>query len=152
MSRAPFQVLVLPYRIVDGKYVLYAIFKRSDEKYWQGIAGGGQSDESPPDAAKREAYEEAGISLTGRFIMLDSLATIPVTGICGFLWGPDVLVVPEYCFGVEVPDGVISLSREHSDVGWMRYKSAKEKLRWDSNKAALWELNHRLTRDITFEE
>jgi dATP pyrophosphohydrolase len=147
MSRAPFQVLVLPYRIVQGKDILYAIFKRSDGNYWQGIAGGGEDDESPLDAAKREAHEEAGVDPTSRFTKLDSQATIPVAGICGFLWGSDVLVVPEYCFGVEVIDSVVTLSDEHSDAKWVGYESASEMLHWHSNKTALWELNHRLLRD-----
>jgi len=39
--RAEFQVLVIPFiREPEGK-IKYAVFKRSDGKYWQFIAGGG---------------------------------------------------------------------------------------------------------------
>lgn len=142
MGRAPFQVLVLPYKITDGS-VLYAVFRRSDGDYWQWIAGGGEDNESPIEAAKREAWEEARICSPSEFLALDSRATVPVEGISGFLWGPDVLVVPEYCFAVMF-DGVLKLSHEHSELAWMDYESASKALKWDSNKNALWELNHRL--------
>ncbi len=62
------------------------------------------------------------------------------------LWGEGVLVVPEYCFGVEVRNREFVLSREHAEYRWVRYDSAIEMLHWDSNKNALWELNHHLLR------
>jgi hypothetical protein len=37
MPRAPFQVLVLPYRRM-GPHVEYAIFRRSDNDAWQGLS------------------------------------------------------------------------------------------------------------------
>ena len=50
--RAPFQVLVIPYKIINNE-ILYGIFLRSDMKVWQTISGGGEDDESPIEAAKR---------------------------------------------------------------------------------------------------
>ena len=61
MARAPFQVLVYPYRKIDDNEYEYALLKRSDAGWWQAIAGGGEDDETPIETAKREAYEEAGI-------------------------------------------------------------------------------------------
>ena len=86
MSRAPFQILVLPYRITPNHEVLYALFKRepSSGGYWQGIAGGGKNSESPLEAAKRETFEEAGIDRSNKYIRLDSYAMIPVVNVCGF--------------------------------------------------------------------
>ena len=152
MARAPFQVLVLPYMITYDNRILYALFKRADADYWQGIAGGGEDSESPLEAAKREAFEEAGIGSDCEFIQLDSFSSIPVVGISGFLWGEDVLVVPQYTFGVRVDCEQMELSSEHSDCKWVDYDAATEMLHWDSNKNALWELNHRLTRGITQED
>ena len=61
MARAPFEVLVYPYRgLPDGRFV-YALFRRADAGFWQGIAGGGEDGETPLEAVRREAYEEAGI-------------------------------------------------------------------------------------------
>ena len=41
MPRAPFQVLVLPYRRGDDGAYEFALFRRADASLWQGIAGGG---------------------------------------------------------------------------------------------------------------
>lgn len=103
MSRAPFQVLILPYKIDPKNAIRYAIFSRRDSRScWQGIAGGGEGKETPLAAAKRETYEEAGIETVSTYVKLDSLATLPVVNVCGFKWGTKVLVMPEYAFGVEV--------------------------------------------------
>lgn len=129
--------------------VRYAIFRRADSDivFWQWLSGGGENKETPLEAARREAFEEGGISPECNFIALDSKFTIPVVGICGYLkWGPRVLVVPEHCFGVRIDDHRIKLSREHSEFRWVDYDTAWELLRFDSNRNALWELNHRLTR------
>lgn len=74
--RAPFQVLVIPYKIINNE-ILYGIFLRSDMKVWQTISGGGEDDESPIEAAKREANEEAGIDYNANYIKLDCTCTIP---------------------------------------------------------------------------
>ena len=51
MSRAPFQVLVLPFRHNQGGQLEYAVFRRRDEGYWQFIAGGGENNEKPIETA-----------------------------------------------------------------------------------------------------
>ncbi len=146
MSRAPFQVLVLPFRQSQDGYLEYAIFKRSDGKYWQFIAGGGENTEKPLETAKREAFEEAGFSPDSEYITLDSCNTVPVAGVTGeFTWGKDVYVVPEYTFGVKIDSSSVTLSREHTEYRWVSYQDAAEMLKWDSNKNALWELNARIT-------
>lgn len=126
---------------------MYALFRRNEPSggYWQFIAGGGDSGETPLEAARREAQEEAGIEASSRFISLDARIMIPVVNVSGFLWGKDTLVIPEYCFGVEVYTDTFVLSEEHSAYAWMKYSNAHELLKWDSNRIALWELNYRLS-------
>ncbi len=146
MARAPFQVLVFPYYRTD-KATEYAIFRRTDAGYWQGIAGGGEDEETPLQAARREAQEETSIPAASRYVALDALSKVSVVHVAGtLLWGEDVLVIPEYCFGVEVVNRQLALSREHAEYRWVQYDTAVEMLHWDSNKTALWELNHRLLR------
>lgn len=41
--RAPFQILAIPYKIVNGS-PLYCVFHRADFDQWQFIAGGGEDD------------------------------------------------------------------------------------------------------------
>ena len=148
MSRAPFQVLVLPFRHSQDGYLEYAIFKRSDGKYWQFTAGGGENAEKLGETAKREAFEEAGISPDSEYFPLDSRNTVPVAGVTGeFTWGRDVYVIPEYTFGVEIESSSITLSKEHTEYRWVSYENAAEMLKWDSNKNALWELNARITEN-----
>jgi dihydroneopterin triphosphate diphosphatase len=78
--RAPFQVLVIPFRVL-GSSVEYALFERADLNYWQGIAGGGEDEETPIEAARREVYEESG--LNGELITLDSVTSLPVEHVIG---------------------------------------------------------------------
>ncbi|MGA4719892.1 NUDIX hydrolase [Fictibacillus nanhaiensis] len=142
--RAPYQVLVIPF-ICSENGVEYAILKRSDMKYWQGIAGGGENEENPEQTARREAFEETGLDEDCRLIPLDTVTSLPVEHIVGhFLWGEDVLVIPEYTFGIEVIDQKLNLSKEHSIYKWVSYEDALSALKWDSNKTALWELHTRL--------
>ena len=146
MSRAPFQVLVLPFSHSRGGHLEYAVFRRRDGDYWQFIAGGGENNEKPLESAKREAFEEAGISPESEYIILDSCNTVPVEGVTGeFTWGKDIYVIPEYTFGAKLNSGVIKLSREHTEYRWVSYEGASTMLKWDSNKNALWELNARIT-------
>ena len=149
MPRAPFQVLVFPYRLKPGTGLEYAVFRRADLGFWQGLAGGGEDAETPLEAAKREAFEEGGIPPESRYLTLDSTATIPVVDIYGYLrWGDDVLVVPEHCFGVEAGGLAIALSHEHVEFRWVGYEAAGALLKYDANKTALWELDMRLKRQV----
>jgi len=78
---------------------------------------------------------------------LNSVASIPVEAISGFIWGEDTLVIPEYSFGVGVSSKDIHLHDEHTMYKWVTYEEAMRKLKWDSNRTALWELNHRLSKN-----
>ncbi|MGH3521378.1 MAG: NUDIX domain-containing protein, partial [Mycobacterium sp.] len=143
-GRAAFQVLVLPFRR-DGDGFVYALLRRQDAGYWQGVAGGGEAGESPFEAARREASEEAGIGDGTKFVALDARATVPVVAVTGeFTWGPETLVIPEYAFGAGVDGAELHLSDEHSEYGWFGFDDACKAVRWDSNRTALWELDHRL--------
>src|SRR5215475_14919128 len=142
MARTPFQVLVYPYRKIRDDGFEYALLKRSDTGYWQAIAGGGENNETSLEAAKREAYEEAGIPANSDFLQLDTVEPIPVTEFAdSHLWGDDVYVIPQYCFGVLVKDSQILLSREHTEYAWLTYEQAYHLVKYDGNKTALWELD-----------
>ena len=144
--RAKFQVLVFPYYVINDQ-IKFVVLKREDLCVWQGIAGG-EDDELPLQAAKREASEELNISLLSEYISLDSTASIPANNFKNHvqLWGEDTFVIPEYSFGVLVTNDVLKLSEEHTEYRWCSYDEAINLLEWDSNKRALWELNERLKR------
>jgi len=145
MSRAAFQVLVIPFRVDANGKPRYLLLKRSDRDVWQWIAGGGEDDEEPEQTARREALEEAGIPKDARLIRLDSMASIPAIHFADrHLWDDDVFVIPEFSFGVEVQLKEVCLSGEHSACEWLDYETARSRLEWDSNRTALWELHNRL--------
>lgn len=73
--RAPFQILAIPYRIIDGIF-MYCVFHRSDHDQWQWISGGGEDDETPIEAAKREIFEEGGVAVKD-IVELTSKCHIP---------------------------------------------------------------------------
>lgn len=143
--RAPFQILAIPYRITDGT-PLYCVFRRADYDQWQFIAGGGEDDETPVQAAKREIFEESGI-VADSITELKSMCHIPVDIFPKrhlYNWAADTYVIPEYSFGFICNDD-IKLSNEHTEYAWLTYEEALKKLQWDSNRTALYELNCRLS-------
>ena len=139
--RAPFQILAIPYRYAMGE-IQYCILHRSDNEQWQFIAGGGEDKETPEEAAKREIAEEGGLSVDN-VIPLRSMCYVPVEIFSrrrSYNWPDDMYVIPEYSFGFECAGDLI-LSHEHTELVWLSYIAAREKLQWDSNKTALYELN-----------
>lgn len=73
--RAPFQILAIPYRFVN-QVPVYCVFHRIDSGEWQFIAGGGEDNETPLQAARREISEEGGV-LPNRMMELKSMCYIP---------------------------------------------------------------------------
>ena len=142
MARAPFQVLILPYRRA-GAVIEYLVLHRSDADTWQAAAGGGEDRETPILAAKRECVEELGCE-GQNWIALDALSSIPKTCFQGNEhWADHPYVIPEYAFGVHLASEPV-LSHEHDQSRWLPYEEAHALFRYDSNRTALWELSQRL--------
>lgn len=146
MSRQPIQVLVIPFRRTDKTYE-FGIFKRSDANCWQFIAGGVEGSESVEKAASREAFEEAGISLSSDLITLDSRCCVPADIFKEWKsWPAGTYIVHEFAFAIEVLSKELNLSDEHLEFKWCNYDESQNLLKWDSNKTALWELSQRLKK------
>jgi dATP pyrophosphohydrolase len=144
MPRAPFNILVVPYRTSDAGAYEYAVLHRPESDMWQFVAGGGEGNETPFLAALREASEEGGIRAErGDWLELDATASIPRTAFPTARWPETVYVIPEHCFAVKLRDDLV-LSAEHDRCEWLDYESAHTRLTWDSNRVALWELRERL--------
>ncbi len=152
MARSPIQVLVIPFRGLPNSRPEYALFRRSDEPYWQVIAGGAEDDETPLIAAHREAYEEARIPSSTPFCTLATVASIPRR----FFkrtehWPRNQYIVPGYYFAVDATDIAIELSYEHTEWRWFSYEEAVSTPKWDNDKSAIWELDQRiLANDLGF--
>ena len=144
MSRAPFQVLVLPWRRRAGALEV-AAFRRADYDVWQFISGGGELGETPEAAARREAHEEAGIPADAPLLALDATASVPACWFSAWpTWPADVLVVREHAFAAEAGVHELVLSPEHRELRWCGLAEAMALLAFDSNRTALWELHERL--------
>ncbi len=142
--RAPFQILAIPYKIVDNT-PLFCVFHRADFDQWQFIAGGGEGMETILEGAKREVYEESGISCDNIF-RLTAISYVSADCISEKHrqnWCSDTYIIPEYTFAFECNENIL-LSHEHTECVWLTYEEAQSKLKWDSNKIALYELNCRI--------
>jgi 8-oxo-dGTP pyrophosphatase MutT (NUDIX family) len=81
------------------------------------------------------------------WLTLDSKAAVARTAFpLATHWPPDLFVVPEHAFAVEVAGHTIELSHEHDEARWLPFDEAVKLLTWDSNRVALWELNQRLNK------
>ena len=150
--RAPFQILAIPYRTVNG-VPTYCVLHRADCHQWQFIAGGGEDGETPLAAALRETLEEGGVT-SEHWIALKSMAYLPVTVISPSHrqhWSRDTYVIPEHAFGFACSEE-LKLSREHTACAWLTYEEAMQRLIWDSNRTALYELDRRLKEESEITE
>lgn len=144
--RKPKQVLVFLYRKNKKNEYEYCIFYRKKSKFWQAISGGVEGNETLIETVKREVLEETGMKVNNIF-KLSSFSSIPVINVTKNInWGNNVYVVTEYSFGIFVDNSKIELSSEHKLYKWVSFDEAYEKLKFDSNKTALWELNQRLLK------
>ena len=138
--REPYQILSIPYRIVDGT-PLFCIFRRADSSYWQFIAGGGENGETPIEAAKRETIEEMGAE-PKNIKQHSCIAYVPAEVVAESRrqhWDKNTFVIPEYSFAFEC-DSEPLLSNEHAEYKWLTYDEARKLLKWDSNKVAMYEI------------
>lgn len=116
--RQPHQILAFPYKKDKNGVLLYGIFCRAGKtERRQGIAGGVEEGETFLEACKREANEETGISYEAPVIELASISTMPVVNVTdSFLWGEDVYLIYEHCFGIDATNESITLSHEHTKM------------------------------------
>lgn len=129
--REPYQILSIPYRIVDG-IPLFSIFRRADSCYWQFIAGGGENGETPSQAAIRETIEEIGVE-PNNIKQLTCIAYVPAEVVAESRrqhWDKNTYVIPEYSFAFEC-DSDPTLSLEHIEFKRLTYDEARKLLKWD---------------------
>ncbi len=123
MPLAPFQILVLPYRPDVAGAWQFAVFRRTDGdgRGWQALAGGGEDDETPEAATRREMWEEAQIGPLAPRLLLDVKADIPTASFKGrYAWADQLSVIPEYAFAVRLPLRTeLTLSDEHAEMRWL---------------------------------
>ena len=142
--RDPFQILAVPYRFIKGE-LCFCVFHRADSDIWQFIAGGGEDNEKPIQAALREIKEETSVTAE-KLTALQSVAFVPAEVVAKNLranWDKNIFVIPEYSFAFEC-NADPTISHEHCEYQWLPYNDARKLLKWDSNKVAMYEAMCRL--------
>ena len=148
--RAPFQILAVPYRFIENK-LCFCVFRRADSDIWQFIAGGGENNEKPIQAAQREIKEETGVTAE-KLTELKSVAFVPTEIVAETMrmhWDKNIFVIPEYSFAFEC-NADPAISREHSEYKWLPYNDVRKLLKWDSNKVAMYEAMCRLNSEMNY--
>lgn len=118
-----------------NKGLKYLLLKRTLTRgcYWQSVSGRIENNESAIEAAKREVYEETG--LTSREIVdIDYINTF---------YELDTIFL-EPCFGIRVESERVKISDEHTEHKWLGFEDAVKTLKWNGNKRALEILNQQL--------
>ena len=148
--RAPFQILAVPYRFIENE-LYFCVFRRADSDVWQFIAGGGEDNEKPIQAALREIKEETGVTAE-KLTELKSVAFVPAEVVAENMrthWNKNIFVIPEYSFAFEC-NADPTISCEHSEYQWLPYNDARKLLKWDSNKVAMYEIMCRLNSGMNY--
>ena len=85
------------------------------------LRGGGEDDETPEAATRREMWEEAQIGPLAPRLLLDVKADIPTASFKGrYAWADQLSVIPEYAFAVRLPLRTeLTLSDEHAEMRWL---------------------------------
>lgn len=145
LLRQPWNVFVYLFR-KNNHNTEYLLLKRKDDGIWQGVAGGGEENENPETAARRETFEETGLKHFSRLFKLDTMSYMEANIFKDYKqWGEDIYVIPMHYFAA-LANEEIRISGEHSKYGWFTYEEAQNKLYWHDNKTALWELKEKLDR------
>lgn len=136
---------IIPF-IKHNSIIEYLILKRNDVSLWQFVSGGGENNETPIEAAKRELIEETGITAVN-LIPLKTNNSIPIRFFKEHRNKKNLYVIPEFCFAIKLDTNKVIISHEHSEYQFSSYSEAYKILKYDSNKTALWELRERIIND-----
>ena len=141
--RVPRQVVVYVSRPGPEFLLLHRIERLGG--FWQGVTGAPEWGEPDEDAAAREVLEETGLNVAGRVRSVDygyefvkGEAEEWSAAIWEPLYGPEVDVVHEEVFAVEVPHSwEPALGPEHDEYRWCTLDEALELLRYEENRQGL---------------
>ncbi|PQF20877.1 NUDIX domain-containing protein [Enterococcus mundtii] len=153
--RTYYNILLIPYILERSSNLKCCIFKREDMSVWQFIAGGGEDEEAPDQAAIREFIEESGIASNflkvDKLVQLDSTASVLVDHFPELVKDAmkrDIFVIPIYTFAYDITEyqGALQPSDEHTEFTWVTFEEAQQLLHFDLDKTAICELQKRLSR------
>lgn len=140
--RQPITVLVYPVRFVDGEweYLILNRVPRPDlglPRFWQGVTGSLEDDETPDTAAERELMEETAL-VASSVQRIGFSYTIPMQDEWKEKYAPGVQKIVEHVFvAIVAGEQEPALSGEHNQWQWCRKEKALALLRYPGNIEAL---------------
>jgi 8-oxo-dGTP pyrophosphatase MutT (NUDIX family) len=154
--RRPEKVLVFLYRrpsvpSPEGHWgpMQYLLLQRHPERtasgdIWQTVVGNLRWQEDRIEAARREVFQETGITLHDEVVPLGFAFSYPIHLLDGqqSWYPPGVTAIHNTVFASEVVgDPRVVLCPEHVDSGWFAYAEAWKRLYWLEEKEALSRLH-----------
>jgi 8-oxo-dGTP pyrophosphatase MutT (NUDIX family) len=156
--RRPEKVLVYLYRRVTScddlsrgrpKRVEYLLLQRQPSRtnaggIWQTVVGGVRWQEERVEAARREVFEETGLTLLRGIMAIGYAFSFPIrlrrNQESWYAPGVTTIVNTVYA-GEAVSARPIRLCKEHIDYGWFSYADALRRLHWSEEREALSRLH-----------
>jgi 8-oxo-dGTP pyrophosphatase MutT (NUDIX family) len=141
--RRPDKIIVYLYRHVDAGGVEYLLLQRTPTgrsgPIWQTVVGSARWDEKLVEAARREVFEETGLTRLEGIMAIGYAFTFDFDMPAAVSsYAPDVKRICNIVFASAVVSfKPITLSSEHTDYGWFPYAEALERMHWPEEKEAL---------------
>ena len=138
MKKIPISILVIIY--TKNKDVLL-LKKNNDKDMWQSVTGSLNENEEPVEAAKREVFEETGLS-TKNLIDCNKQYIFEIYEMWRHKYEDGVTHNTEHVFLLELDDKVdIKIdSNEHTQYEWTTRVKAAEKVFSHTNRQAIFDL------------
>ena len=135
--------------IYTAKLEVLVIERADYPGYWQSVTGSQEQDEALAETATREVMEETGINAS-LFALTDwqQKNVYEIYPIWSHRYAPGTTHNTEHVFGLQIPDRVaVTLSaREHLQYVWLPTEKAAPLCFSPTNRDAILELPHRMTK------
>ena len=148
VHRRPDKVIVYVYHRTECAGVDYLLLQRAPisnaGSIWQTVVGSAKWHEELAQAARREVYEETGLTrLHGLAAIGYAFSfTLRLPENQASQYAPDVTDIRNTVFAAGVVSKEpIALSHEHINYGWFSYQEALQKIFWPEEREALTRLH-----------
>ena len=144
--RRPDKIIVYLYRRTETGQIEYLLLQRAPTgkagAIWQTVVGSAQWDEKLIEAARREVFEETGLTRLQGIIAVGYAFSFSFAPPHQSHYAPDVKTIRNTVFASEVVSvKPVMLSAEHVDYGWFPYQEALERIHWPEEREALIRLH-----------
>ena len=138
MKKIPISILVIIY--TKNKDVLI-LKKNNDKDMWQSVTGSLNENEEPVEAAKREVFEETGLS-TENLIDCNKQYVFEIYEMWRHKYEDGVTHNTEHVFLLELEEkiNIVIDKSEHLQYEWLSRVKAAEKVFSHTNRQAIFDL------------